>query len=239
MNKKTAPCAPHSSRSLDGVKILASLTSAERDELARRCNWRDFKDHEQIIDRDSDSRDVYFIVRGAVRVVNYSYSGREVSYDDITEGGFFGEMAAIDGKPRSATVIALNETTVASLPPETFRRIAADHPEFGLAIMERLVQIIRGSTDRIMDLSTRGAYSRVYAELLRLAQQHQTPDGGGAIDPLPVHTDLASRAGTTRETVARAIGRLSRMKVARKRQHGLVFTNLERLEELVQGDSED
>ena len=73
--------------------------------------------HEQIIDSDSDSRDVLFVAGGKVRIVNYSASGREVSLDDVGAGGFFGELAAIDGASRSATVVALEDTIVASLAP--------------------------------------------------------------------------------------------------------------------------
>ncbi len=224
---------------LDQVVIVADLDEAERRELEKRCAWREYARNEQIIDRDSDPGDVYFVVSGAVRVVNFSMSGREVSYADIEAGGFFGEMAAIDGKPRSATVVALEKSMIASLSPEVFRKSVHDYPAFAFAILQRLVTIIRGSTDRIMDLSTQSAYSRVYSELLRMARAAFNEETFEAeIPKLPTHSELASRASTTRETVARAIGNLSRNGVVEKRGHGLFIPDLLELEEIVEGGTD-
>ncbi len=231
--------AETSAETLDKVKLFEDFEPEERRDLEKRCAWRHYGANEQIIDRDSDSGDVYFVVEGDVRIVNYSYSGREVSYDDIGAGGFFGELAAIDGKPRSATVVTLKKTTVASLSPEALREAILDHPRLALALMQRLVAIIRGSTDRIMDLSTLGAYSRVYAELLRLARQNIDDEYGAAIDKLPTHSALASRCGTTRETVARAVSDLVRREICEKRGQGLYFHDLESLEDIVEGGAED
>lgn len=224
---------------LDNIALLADIPSEDRRDLEKRCAWRHYGAKEQIIDRDSDSGDVYFVVAGEVRIVNYSYSGREVSYDDVGAGGFFGELAAIDGKPRSATVVTLKKTIVASLSPEALREAILDFPMLALAIMQRLVAVIRGSTDRIMDLSTLGAYSRVYAELLRLARQNVDDEYGATIAKLPTHSALASRCGTTRETVARSISDLTKREVCAKRGQGLYFSDLEALEEIVEGGDED
>lgn len=224
-------------RSLESINFLASLPDKDRQALEQRCAWRDCKKDEQIIDRDSDSRDVYFVVAGNVRVVNYSYSGREVSYDDVGPGSIIGELAAIDGKPRSANVVALNNATVASMSPDAFKQIVTGHPTIAAAVMERLVQIIRESNDRIMDLSTMGAFNRVYAELLRLARGNlDEEDYSAVIDPIPIHSDLASRAGTTRETVARAIGELTRKGVVEKQGQTLNVPDMEQLEDIVEGD---
>lgn len=94
---------------LDGVAILASLKPDELRNLERRCRWRRCGRNEQILDKDSDDRDVYFVVRGAVQVVNFSLTGREVALARVPAGGFFGELSAIDGKPRSATVVAAED----------------------------------------------------------------------------------------------------------------------------------
>jgi CRP/FNR family cyclic AMP-dependent transcriptional regulator len=111
-------------QSLAGIELLAELTEAERQSLEKACAWRSYPAHEQIIDRHSDSRDIFFVVSGRVRVVNYSLSGREISFDDIETGGYFGELAAIDGQPRSANVVALNTTTVATLSPQRLEEMA-------------------------------------------------------------------------------------------------------------------
>jgi CRP-like cAMP-binding protein len=152
----------------------------------------------------------------------------------------FGELSAIDGKPRSASVVALRRTLVAALAPELFRKLLREHPEFATAVIERLTVIIRASNDRIMDLSTLGAYTRVYAEILRLARTLAQDDAEAVlIDPLPVHSDLAARCGTTRETVARAVGDLIKKGVAAKQGSGLNISDLHGLKDIVEGGGQD
>lgn len=220
-------------QSLDGIDLLSTLSPDARAIIARRCHWRRFAGHEQIIDRDSDSRDVLFVTSGRVRIVNYSAGGREVSLDDVGAGGFFGELAAIDGAARSATVVALEDTIIASLVPSAFLALMKEHPELALAIMRRLAGIIRQANARIMDLSTVGAQSRVCGELLRLAKADDADEGEWRIRPIPRHSDVASRASTTRETVARVLGDLVRHGVVKREADGLQIADPDRLSGLV------
>jgi len=218
---------------LEGFALLASLSMAERERYARLCRWRRYGANEQIIDSQSDSRDVFFVVKGMVRVVNYSLSGREVTLDNIGAGGYFGQLAAIDGSPRSANVMACEDTLTAAMPPEQFCRLVSENAPIGLAVMNELARLIRQSTDRIMDLSTLGANNRVHAELLRLAGS----DGGNGqaiINPIPSHSEIASRVSTTRETVARALNDLARAGIVRRDKDALVILDLHQLEDMVQ-----
>lgn len=219
---------------LDAVRILADLTPAEREQVVKACRWRRYAAGEQIIDSQSDTRDVFFVVKGRVRVVNYSASGREVAFNEVVEGGFFGELAAIDGAPRSANVMARDDTVTAALPPEAFLRIATSHPKMALAVMKGLASLLRTATDRIMDLSTLGANNRVHAELLRLARA-VAPEGDTAvIKPFPLHSDIASRVSTTRETVARVFSDLTKSGILKRERDNLVFLDLGELEEMVE-----
>ena len=202
--------------------------------LEQRCRWQRFKAQKQIIDHDSDSRDVYFVVEGRVRVVNYSLSGREITFDEIVAGRYFGEFAALDGQPRSANVIALTDTLVASVSPDTFLNLLRDNPDMAVQVMQELAKLIRASTDRIMDLSTLGAHNRVHSELLREARTHARDDNTAVISPIPVHSDIASRVSTTRETVARVFGDLTKQGLIKRAKNELLVLDLERLEQLVE-----
>jgi CRP/FNR family transcriptional regulator, cyclic AMP receptor protein len=219
----------------DGIPLFASLSKAERDELARQCRFKLFEAGEHIIDSESDSRDVYFIVEGVVRVVNYSASGREVALDDIGAGGYFGELAALDGGPRSAYVMPhVREAVTAAMPAEVFLDAVERKPGIGLAIMKRLARIVRQSTERIMDLSTLGANNRVHAELLRQAWLNTMDGQKGIISPIPLHADIASRVSTTRETVARVLNDLARAGILERKKDALVVLDMARLATLVE-----
>ncbi len=219
---------------LDNVKLLSALSAAERHAIERRCHWRRFARDEQIIDHETDSTDVYFVASGSVRVVNYSLAGREVTFDDIEAGGYFGELAAIDGQPRSATVVATAPTLTASLQALAFREVLATHPAIALALLTRLAKVIRQSTGRIMDLSSLGANNRIYAELLREARTAGVVGNRAAIRPIPVHADLAARVSTTRETVARVLNDLARKRIVQRDSGALVIVDVRRLSSMVE-----
>jgi CRP-like cAMP-binding protein len=223
------------SSSLDNVALFASLMPSERGELARHCRFRKYTGGEHIIDSQSDSRDVYFVISGIVRVVNYSASGREVTLDDIGAGAYFGELAAFDGAPRSAYVQAhCVEAVAASMPHDVFLAVLATKPLIGLELMKRLARMIRQSTERIMDLSTLGANNRVHAELLRQAKACSEDGQRAVIAPIPVHSDIASRVSTTRETVARVFNDLARAGIVERKKDRLVVLDMDRLTQLVE-----
>jgi len=221
---------------LKDVDLFAGVPADERHKVERLCRWRRYAAQEQIIDRQSGNSDVYCVVRGRVRIVVYSLSGRELTLDDIVAGGHFGELAAIDGQPRSASVMALEDTTLAILPAEHFRRAMRECPVLADNVMRRLVSMVRASTDRIIDLSTLGANNRVHAELLRRARQSGTTDAEGhvTLSPIPVHGDIASRVSTARETVARVLNDLARQGIVRRDRDALVILDMARLAEMVE-----
>jgi CRP/FNR family cyclic AMP-dependent transcriptional regulator len=221
-------------RSLAGVDLIACLDEPSRHAIERRCAWRRWAPGEQIIDRETQSNDVYFVVAGRARVIDYDESGRrEVIFDEIGPGGYFGELAAIDGEPRSANIVAAGETVTALLSGEAFIETLFQHREVGLAFMRRMSEMIRQSTTRIMDLSTLGAHNRIYAELLRQARTGGgRPPNTAIIHPVPVHSDIAARVSTTRETVARVLSELAHKDLLQREHDSLIILDLERLTEL-------
>ena len=226
--------AEQQQRSLSDITIFDDLTAEELRAVEARCRWRNYAPHEQIIDFQDDSKDVFFVTRGTVRVVNYSISGREVAFDDIQAGHIFGELAALDGERRSANVVAITPTTVASMSPQAFQEMLCTHPRVAIKLMQRLARIIRISVERIMDLSTLGANNRVYAEILRLAKLGHIEDGRSTISPVPIHGEIASRVSTTRETVARVMSDLSRKGLVKRKGSALEIADITMLQDMVE-----
>jgi CRP-like cAMP-binding protein len=221
-------------QNLDIVEVLKPLPPEARRTLVQRCRWKTWAPGEQIIDRETESNDVFFVTGGTARVVNYGLTGREVSFDDIPAGGSFGELAAIDGGKRSANVVAVDDTTTAILPARSFLELLNEHPLVAMAILKRLARIVRASTGRIMDLSTLGAQNRIYAELLRLARSAGVQGNEGILRPIPVHSDIAARVSTTRETVARVLSDLQRKHLVRREKDAFVIADMARLSEMVE-----
>ncbi len=223
-----------SSLGLRSIGLLDGLPAERLDALARECAWRRYLPEQQIISREADDRDLHLIVSGRVRVTTYSAGGRQVTFRDIGAGDCVGEVAAIDGKPRSADVIALESTLVASMPPAVFWRLAREEPLVAERMLLRLASMVRGLSERVIDLSTLGVQNRIYAELLRLAREAGVTGNTARIDPAPKHTDLASRVSTYREQVTRELSALVRMGIVERGNHALVIRDVTRLERLVE-----
>lgn len=228
-SRKSAPI--RAVRTLAKIDLFAALGEAQRNAIEARCQWREYPVGASVIDREAPGTEVYFVVAGAVRVLIHSESGRAVAFDDMAPGACVGEIAAIDGRPRTASVEALEPTLCAILPHRIFLDVIATSPAAAMALLKRMAAMVRASTERILDLSTLGAHNRVYAEILRLAKPGL--DGRPAIRPIPVHSDLAARVSTTRETVARVFSELARANVVVKERDAMVVAAPARLKAMV------
>lgn len=204
------------------------------EQLFDRSRWRHYSAHAQIIHEGSAPGDVHFVLSGKVRIVGYSDSGREVAYGEIEPGGYFGELSALDGAPRSANAVALTETLTATLRGREFAAVVARHPGLALEVMRRLTAIVREADARIMSLSTLTAANRIRADLLRLACKSMVDARSAMIMPSPSHADIAARVGTSRETVSRILAGLRRKGLVQCRRGALRVPDVARLAELAE-----
>ena len=122
---------------LDGVRLLADLTPAERDQVAKACRWRRYGAGEQIIDNQSDTRDVFFVVKGTVRVVNYSASGREVAFRLAHAVPPDGDRVVLKPIPHHSDIASRVSTT-----RETVARVFSDLAKSGIVKRERDAMVV-------------------------------------------------------------------------------------------------
>lgn len=218
---------------LSGIGLFASLDEAERHKIEQQCRWRTYHDGDLILEGGSATREVHFLVDGSASAVNYSLSGREIAFATFNAGDYFGELAAIDAEPRSASVVATGQCFVASLAADIFLGLLQRRVEVTFKVFERLAAMVRASDVRIMELSTLAASARVYSELLRMAKPDAAVPGYWIVRPLPPLREIASRASTTRETVNRAITHLYPTDLIRRKGRNLYITDRPRLERLM------
>jgi CRP/FNR family cyclic AMP-dependent transcriptional regulator len=223
-----------SSLGLRGIELLEGLAPEKLDALARQCVWRNYEAGKRIISRNADDRDVYLLVSGRVRITTYSQGGRQVTFRDFAAGEAFGEVAALDEKPRSADVIALDSALLASMSPPVFRRLLAEEPLVGERVMTRLAALVRALSDRVIDLSTLGVQNRIHAEILRLARAAGVERNRARLEPGPKHADIASQVSTYREQVTRELSALARAGILEKDGAALVVRDVARLEKMVE-----
>lgn len=212
--------------------LFKGASAATLDVILRHANLRRCVADEEILSRDEQAGEVYFVLKGEVRIVNYSASGREVAYAIIPAGGYFGELSAIDGRPRSANVLAVEDCLLATLTPAAFKELLALDSDIAAKVMQKLVRIIRSADDRILDLATLSAYQRVYVEVLRMKKPDPVRPNSWLVYPLPTQAQIAALASTTRETVARVLSQLSHDHIAERKSKTLYIRDLARLQAL-------
>ena len=225
--------AGDSARTLASIEIFQELDESVLKRLDFRCRWRRVKPGERLIDFGAESRDVYFVIEGAVSVVNFSASGREIAFATVEAGDLFGEISAIDEQPRSASVVAVGDTLIATLPAGTFVDLLRTNAEVSFRLVKRMSRVVRAGDIRIMELSTLAATQRVYAELLRMAQPDAAVAGLWVVRPLPPLREIASRVSTTRETAARALSQVYATGLMRRKGRNLYLMDKAKLEELL------
>lgn len=218
---------------LAGIKELQNLSPAELEAVAVYCRWHRYAAGKVILRHQDDS--IFFIVQGMAQVIYYSREGHEVILYDLSSGDMFGELAAIDGHTRSATVIAKKDSVLASLPTQSFLDLAYSNKEVYLAVLKRLTGQVRHLIDRVYSLSTLKVSDRIRAELLRLATTHPAAPNQGVICPIPTHAEIASRLSTHREAVTRELNELARQKVIARTGRDLHILDITRLGKMVNG----
>jgi adenylate cyclase len=220
---------------LQKVDLFKGLDSYTLREIAAQCKWKRCKRNEVVIHRDGTDRDVYFVIAGQVRVTALAGRGRRIIFRDLGAGEVFGEHSAIDGRARFADVLAMREALLASMSPEAFRAILANHASVRERLLRRLTGSVRELTDRLLELGAQPVQRRTWIELLRLARLAGVEGNRARVEPAPTHKDIASRVGTSREQVTRELSRLVREGLLERSGRALLLHDVAALER-VAGD---
>jgi len=164
-----------------------------------------------IVQQGEQGGALYLILEGLVKICAYTPEGREIVFALLGKGAFFGEMALLDGRPRSASVYALEDTKLARIRREDFQRLLLDRPVVALRLLEALSDRLRAANRRLAEIGSLDAAHRVYAWLVEHARRFGTalPDGRICVR-LPPHQLIADQISTSRETVSRVLAQLKR-----------------------------
>ena len=207
------------------IPFLAPLDEQRLATLQQQCAVRRYAENELIIDFGDEDNDVYFVVEGRARVLYRAATGKEVILAEVTGGQFFGELAAIDGQPRSANVTALQSSQLCIMPGGVFRDLVLDVPDLGRGLLVLLAGRVRALNTRLAEHAFLNAAQRLYAELIRLSRPRADGSGMLVVSPPPFQHDLAARIGTRRESVSRELANLARDGLVEKTRGGLVLTD--------------
>ena len=212
--------------SLARMPVFATLGGDDLTALDRRCTWRKVPAGQWIIDDHADGTDVFFVLSGHARVV-MATSGREIILRDIHEGEYFGELSAIDQKPRSAGILAIADSVVARMPAAVFLETIHSHRDVCDKVLTALVAAIRAQNERTNEQANFNVRERLGAELLRLSRA--SSGGRIVVSPPPTHAELAARISTHREAVTKLLNALEREGAIARSRGAIVLTDPRRL----------
>ena len=194
---------------LRNVSLFESLNQKELESLSDVTFTRTFSKDNVIILAEEEGDTLFILKKGQVKVSIVSEDGREVILSLLGSGSVFGELSLLDGKPRSANVVAIEETDLLMLRRTDFIQLIYKTPQIATALLAELATRLRKTDRQIEGLALLDVTSRISDTLLQLAAEQgaETVDGV-TIHSRPTHQELANMSGTTRETVSRVLKRL-------------------------------
>ena len=213
------------------IALFAGLGTEDLAGLARDLRRRRYKKDEVIFFCGDPGASLCIIEAGRVKLTLPAPDGRgEVVLARLSPGEFFGELALLDGQPRSADAVATEAVELLMLGREDFLRYLEAHPRLAIALLEELSRRLRRDAEIIQDAAFLDIPGRLARVLLRLAETEGQPGSSGtAISARLTQTDLAGMVGATRESVNKWLGVYERRGLLR-RQGGRI--DLLRPEEL-------
>ena len=217
--------------SLAAIPFFSGLEPDALERLAAGMRTRRFRRGEVIFHIGDPGDALFVIVAGEVKISLPSDTGEEAILATLGPGEFFGELALLDGAPRSASASALSATETVVLPRDRFRELIATEAAVRDALLAAIAGELRRLTTHVEELHFLDITGRLAARLVRLAQESGTPldDGSLRLRTNLTQGDLAAMVGCTRQSVNKLLGQFTDDGLIRLERDAIVVTDLEGL----------
>ncbi len=216
------------------VPTFETLDRSDLERIAEVAVPRSF-DPEQLVFREGDDSDTCYIVRdGQARAIRSHSDGRTITLATFGPGDIFGELAMFEDERRSATIEAIEPTTVVGVLGGDMRRLMSEHPGIAMRLALALAARLRETNERLSRQSFQTVQSRVAVVLSQLVQAEV--DAGRADGDVLVtatQADLAQLAGSSRESASRFLAVLERAGVISQGRGRLIVHDPQALEQYV------
>ncbi|MCZ6754138.1 MAG: Crp/Fnr family transcriptional regulator [Gemmatimonadetes bacterium] len=206
---------------LRSVPLFSQLPEEDLLAFATLTRERTYPKGSVIVFEDDPGDALYLVADGQVKVVLIGEDGREVILTVLGGGTFFGEMALLDDRPRSAHVIAMEDSTLLLLRRDDFQARLRQSPAVAISLLAELSGRLRLADEKIGALVLLDVNGRVAALLLRLAQD----EDGDRITKKLTHNTIAQMIGSSRETVSRTMRNLVNREIIRVSRKEIVLLN--------------
>jgi CRP/FNR family transcriptional regulator, cyclic AMP receptor protein len=226
MNGDTAPA----------TSFLAGLEASAIEELRTRAVARSFARGAALFHQDQVSDRAIVVMSGYVKLSSISDDGREVVLAIRGAGDLIGELGALDGQPRSATAITLDEVTVLALSAASFQCFLANHPAVALRVISMLSTRLREADRKLVEFTSRDSLSRVASRVLELSERFGQRFENEVRIELPIsQEELAGWTGCSRDSVVKALQAMRSLGWIETRRKQITVHDLEALRQQANG----
>jgi CRP/FNR family cyclic AMP-dependent transcriptional regulator len=214
--------------SLARIPFFAGLDGAALERVATGARTRRFRRGEVIFHAGDPGDGHFILVAGDVKISLPSETGDEAIIATLHAGDVFGELALLDGAPRSATATALIAAEAVVLPRDRFHALIASEPAVRDALLASLAGELRRLTTHVEELHFLDMTGRLAARLVRLAEEARPADAAGSIRLRATLTqaELASMVGCTRQSVNKLLGQFADDGLIRLDRDGMTVIDL-------------
>ena len=220
------------SDALAAVPLFAGLDAAGLEGLAKGMRVRRFRRGETVFHLGDPGDALFIVMAGSIKITLPADTGDEAILATLRPGDFFGELALLDGAPRSATAVAIEPTETYILARERFRELIATEPVMREALLATLAAEVRRLTHHVEELHFLDITGRLASRLARLAAEpgaSRLPDGSIRLAGPLTQGDLAAMIGCTRQSVNKLLGMFTDDGLIRLEKDRIVVIDLDGL----------
>ena len=192
---------------LHQIPIFSCLEDDELDRLGQVAVRKKFPRNTVLLSEGDITDSLYVIISGKVKTIINDENGREIILSISGPGEYFGEMALIDGEPRSATIVTREPCQMFVFSKEDLKGILRSNPDMIFTLLKGLVKRLRETDKKIESLALMDVYGRIAQLLMQMAVPQ---DDVLVIDEPLTHQEIANMVGASREMVSRILNELSR-----------------------------
>jgi CRP/FNR family cyclic AMP-dependent transcriptional regulator len=197
---------------LAAVPLFAGLDAEGLADLARGMRVRRFRRGETVFHLGDPGDALFIVMAGSIKITLPADTGDEAILATLRAGDFFGELALLDGAPRSATAVAIEATETYVLSRDGFRELIATQSQMREALLATLAAEVRRLTNHVEELHFLDITGRLASRLVRLSAESgatRLADGGTRLAGPLTQGDLAAMIGCTRQSVNKLLGLFS------------------------------
>jgi len=216
---------------IKNIPLFNHLKDAQLKEIASRCKSAKYKKGDVVFHKTDMSTDLYIVNSGKLKAVLADEEGDEMVLAQFEKGSFFGELSLLDGKGRSATIVADTDAELAILKKDMFLDLLYKNPRISVELMTTLVERLRKADEMIESLAFLEVGERLIRTLLEAAADDRTSTTGFRKAGKLTHKELAARIGCSREAVSKCLKVLSGKGIVKESEGSILIANnaLERI----------